>query len=180
MKKYIFYLAVVGWTVGLVVHLLAVADVDVTAKVPFVWGLHIGVFVVWLPAILILKNSKAAQDFQKTGTLNTMNPGAILKMMFHNTPAWLTVIAIGGFFYATINIMLFMASQPGVPDIQNGQYILHNHGQLIKKLTEQEYHHYRANELRGFSGHWLAFYGMAAAILFPFGKRKDAENVHSK
>lgn len=180
MKKYLFYLAVIGWIVGLVVHLLAVAGVDVTAKVPFVWVLHIGIFVVWLPAILTLKNSRAAQEFQKTGTLNTMNPVAILKMMFHNTPTWLTVIAIAGLLYAPINFMVFMASQTGVPDIQNGQYIVHNHGQLIKKLTEQEYHYYRANQLRGFSGHWLAFYGMAAAILSPFGKQKNTEKVHGK
>lgn len=164
---------------GLVVHLLTVADVDVTAKVPLVWVLHSGIFVVWLPAILTLKNSRVARDFQKAGTLNTMNPVALLKMMFHNTPTWLAVIAIAGLLYAPINFMVFIASQTGVPDIHNGQYILHNHGQLIKTLTEQEYHHYRANELRGFSGHWLAFYGMAAAILFPFGKRKDTEKAHS-
>lgn len=158
---------------GLAVHVLSVASVDVTDKVPFVRVLNIGIFAVWLPAILTLKKSKEAQEFHNTGTLNTMNPVALLKVMFHNTPTWLTVIAIVGLLYAPINFMVFMTSQTGVPDIQNGQYILHNHGQLIKKLTEPEYHHYLANQLRGFSGHWLAFYGIAAAILFPFGKRKD-------
>lgn len=174
MKKFFFYLAVTGWVVGLIVHVLAIANTDVTDKVPFVWGvLHIGVFVVWLPTILILKKSKAVQELQKTGTLNTMNPVVILKAIFHGTPTWLTVVAIGVLFYATISSMLLMISYSGVADIQDGQYILHNHGQFIKKLTEQEYHYHMVNRLRVFSGHWLAFYGLAVAVLFPLGKQKD-------
>lgn len=65
-----------------------------------------------------------------------------------------------------------MSSQPGSPEIQDGQYILQNHGKLIRTITEQEYHHYKANEVRGFSGHWLIFYGFSAALLYPFGKGK--------
>jgi len=41
---------------------------------------------------------------------------------------------------------------------------------LLATLTEKEFHHYKANETRGFSGHWIAFYGIAMAVLFPFQK----------
>jgi len=71
--------------------------------------------------------------------------------------------------------MLFAISQSGVPDIKNEQYILQNHGQLIRILTEQEYHHYKANEVRGFSGHWIAFYGIAMAVLFPNGRQNESD-----
>ena len=104
-----------------------------------------------------------------------MNPFDFFKPILKNIPSWLIVITIAGFFYAIINFMLFIASRLGSPDIQNGQYVLQNHGQLIKTLTEREYHHYKANELRGFSGHWIAFYGIATAALFPF--KLQTENI---
>jgi hypothetical protein len=69
-----------------------------------------------------------------------------------------------------------MTTQLYTPGIQNGQYILHNHGQFVRNLTEKEYHHYQANTLRGFSGHWIAFYGMAMAVLYPFNKQVDNDN----
>jgi len=97
-----------------------------------------------------------------------MNTFGFLKIIFKNVPRWLIVIAIVGSFYAFINFVLFVATQHGVPDIQNGQYVLQSHGTLIKTLSEQEYHHFKANEVRGFSGHWIAFYGIAMAVLFPF------------
>lgn len=172
MKKFLFYIAVTGWTLGLIVHLLSLADFDITDKVPFVWVLHIGIFVVWLPTVRDLKKNEELMEYQQSRMLNGMNPFGFLKIIFRQTPTWLNTIAIGGLFYAIINFLLFMNSQLGTPEIQDGQYILQNHGQLIKTLTEQEYHHYKANKVRGFSGHWLAFYGLAAAILFSSNRQK--------
>ncbi|MEX6690173.1 hypothetical protein QTN47_21870 [Danxiaibacter flavus] len=139
-----------------------------TEKVPFIWLLHIGVFVVWIPAILKLRKNEEFNEFQKSGILMRGNPVAFFKLVFKNTPTWLTIIALAGFFYATANSALFATGQPGVPGIQNGHYVLQNHGQVIKTLTEQQYHHYKANEARGFSGHWIAFYGIGMAMLFPY------------
>lgn len=126
MQKLLFYFAVTGWGSGLIVHLLSLAGFDVSDKVPYVWVLHIGIFVAWFPAILSMKRNGELKAYKQSGLQNRLNP------LGH----------------------------------------MHNHGQLIKTLTKQEYHHYKANELRGFSGHWLAFYGLAAAILFPFNGRQ--------
>lgn len=174
MKKLIFYFAVIGWILGLTVHILSLDDYDTTAKFPFIWLLHIGIFVVWFPAVYDLTKNEELKTYRQSATLT--NSLGFYKIVFRNTPTWLTIIASVGFFYAIINFILFMASQHGSPEIRDGQYILREHGKLIKTLTEQEYHHYRANEVRGFSGHWLAFYGMAAAILFPFTKNKEDLN----
>jgi len=175
MKKFLFYFAVTGWTLGLIVHILSLADYDVTANFPFVWILHVGIFVVWLPTVLDLRKNEELKEYQQSGMMNRMNPFGFYKIIFRQTPTWLRIIAIGGFFYALVNFILFMASQTGTPEIQGGQYILHDHGHLIKVLTEREYHHYEANIVRGFSGHWLAFYGLAAAVLFPFNKQEIHE-----
>lgn len=168
MRKFLFWFALTGWLISLIIHILSIADVDVTNKVPFVWILHIGVIVIWVPAILIMKKSRDLNKYANSKA--SAKPGIFyyLKIIYSSTPKWLLIIAAVGFVYAIINFNHFAASQPGTPDLQNGQYILQNHGQLIKNISEQEYHHYKANELRLFSGHWIAFYGMAMAILYPF------------
>lgn len=154
---------------GLIVHLTAlIGDYDLSRKIPFLRLLHVGIFIVWIPTILLLRKKTEAEDNKVQ-----IKPRAFSKSLFSETPAWLKVIAIAGFVYAFINFMLFTASQSGTPDIKGGQYILHSHGKLIRALTEQEYNHYLANQTRGFSGHWIAFYGFAAAVLFPFNKRRQ-------
>ncbi len=176
MKKVLFYFAITGWTLGLIVHLLSIADYNTAEKVPFIWFLHIGIFIVWLPTVLMLTKNEELKAFRRSGSLKQLNPVTASKIFFGQTPTWLKIIAVAGFFYTIINFVLFMVtSQLGVPDIKNGQYVLHNHGKLIKILTEQEYYHYKANEVRFFSGHWLLFYGFAAAVLFPFNKRKKQQ-----
>lgn len=175
MKKFLFYFAITGWSLGLIVHLLSLASYDIADKVPFVWVLHIGIFVVWIPTVFDLKKNEELNAYNKSGILNRMNPFGFFKILFKQTPTWLSIIAFVGFFYAGINFMLFLSSHQGTPDIEDGKYILQDHGRLIKTLTEQEYHRYNANEVRGFSGHWLAFYGMAAAVLYPFKKQTTVE-----
>lgn len=171
MRKIFFCLAIIGWTLGLTVHLLSIVDFDVSARFPFVWVLHLGIFVVFIPAILYHKKNKGLEhfwEFEKTDT-----PGSV-ELDLEHAPKWLQVIAWGGAFYAALNFVLFLISQDGSPTVKDGQFILENHGKLIKILTEQEYHHYLANQLRGFSGHWMAFYGFAAAALYPPGKNTHA------
>lgn len=171
IKKILFFLAVTGWALGVTVHLLSLADVDVARKAPYVWLLHMGIFVVWIPAVFELRKDKEIQAYQQS---NGANRGSSLKIIFRNTPAWLRTIAIGGFIYALINFLLFAISQQGSPDIRDEQYFLQSHGHFIRNLTEQEYQHYKANEVRGFSGHWIAFYGIAAAALFPFNRKMES------
>ena len=180
MKYVFFYLAIIGWTLGLIVHLLSIADYNAADKVPFIWLLHVGIFIVWLPAVLMLTKNKELKAFRQLGSLKQLNPIVASKIFFGQTPTWLTIIAVAGFFYAIINFVLFMTtSQMGVPDFKNGQYILHNHGKLIKTLSEGEYYHYKTNEVRFFSGHWLLFYGLAAAVLFPFNQQKEKASANN-
>lgn len=58
-------------------------------------------------------------------------------------------------------------SEGGGPHIVDGKYVLQNHGNIIREITMEEYDAFQANELRGFSGHWMAFYAFAAGILYP-------------
>lgn len=69
-------------------------------------------------------------------------------------PVWLKIIAIACFVYAIVNFLLFMAPFQASPE---------NDPDII----------------RGFSGHWMAFYGMAALILYPFGQKKNKKDTET-
>jgi hypothetical protein len=175
MRKFLFYFAATGWTLGLTAHLLSIADIDVQEKVPYIWILHIGIFIVWLPTIFDLRKNEDLKAYQKAGMLNSLNPFGVFKVIFKNTPNWLKMIAIIGFYYAFVNFvyLVFMTSSVGTPDIKDGQFTLQDHGQFIRTLTSREYHHYKAAEMRLFSGHWIAFYGLAMAVLYPVKKQSQ-------
>jgi hypothetical protein len=174
MKKILFWTAVFGWTASLLVHLLAIAHIDARHYVPPAMLLHIGIFVVWVPAILELRRNKTFQQFEGSGFGNRLNPVKSFNAMMTGTPAPMRLLAIAGFFYAIANFLFFMTAHNASPDIMDGRYVLHNHGKIVRYISKGEYESGELWELRAFSGHWIAFYGMAAAILFPFKKESDA------
>lgn len=90
---------------------------------------------------------------------------------FANMPRWPRYIVKAFFVYAIVNFALFfLLSKSGTPDMRDGRYVLHNHGNVIRELSEDEYELQKAYVLRGFSGHWMVFY-LTAALFFWY--RKD-------
>ena len=82
------------------------------------------------------------------------------------------------FAYALINFALFFfLSKGGVPDVRDGKYVLHNHGQVIRELSEDEYELQKAYVVRGFSGHWMVFYLVPALVFWYRGASDQLESV---
>ena len=74
----------------------------------------------------------------------------------------------GWFLYSIVGFFIFAGnSEGGGPGIIDGQYVLSNHGEILRVLTKAEYEGFLANELRGFSSIWLAFFSMAMAMMWP-------------
>lgn len=164
MSKILSYFALFGLISGLIVHVLAILGVNAGDKIPFIWLLHVGIFVVWFPVIFkLIGLQKNTPGYKESKHVFKM-----YKLLYDNSTKPLLLIAAFFFVYALINFTLFsQVSEGGGPSIVDGQYVLQNHGHIIKQLTYDEYQHYQANELRGFSGHWMAFYSLALAVLFP-------------
>ena len=149
--------ALAGFSVSLAVHVSALFGVDVSAKIPFIWLLHVGIFVVFIP--FVLSSRKVLGESPTFAEIRTA------------FPAW--VLVLGGviFAYAVINFLLFaFATEGGGPSIRDGKFILQSHGRLIREISPTEYAAFKANQVRGFSGHWLVFYYVPFAF-FAFGKR---------
>lgn len=149
--------ALVGFIISLIVHISALLSIDVLTDFPYVWLLHVGIFVVFIPFV-----------FSSRKTLGVKPKFAEIRAAF---PTWVVVVGICICAYAVLNFGLFMvATEGGSPSIRDGKYLLLNHGKLIRELTFAEYTAFRTNEVRGFSGHWLVFYFVPFAY-FAFRKQ---------
>lgn len=171
MKLFLFYFAAIAWILSFIIHILTFADINLTKYFP-IYILLIGIFIVWIPTIFNVRKNKDIIEYQSSG-VNRLNPFGFYNILFKDTPSWLKWIAIGGFIYGIINFVFYFTSAGGVTGYQDGQYVLQNHGQIIKVLTEQEFYHYEALEARGISGHLLIFYGISVAILYPLNKENN-------
>jgi hypothetical protein len=125
--------------------------------------LHLLPFLLFIPMIFLLR-AREVED------------GDVLKSFFATMPKWVKYAFYVLGAYTLINFLLFLyLMEGGSLDIRGGKYILHNHGTIIRELTEQEYKLHETYVLRGFSGHWLWFYFVTGMFyLFPT-RNKDSE-----
>lgn len=107
------------------------------------WMLHIGIFVVWLPAVLAARYMSAefpAKDMWKAS--------------LRGCPVWMKYMVGVLFAYALVNFLIAMRSFPGRGEAGATGWM-------------------PASVVRGFSGHWMVFYGTAMAVLYSAARVKD-------
>jgi hypothetical protein len=128
----------VGLVVSLWVHLGAVMGRRVAPEA-FFFILHVGIFVVWVPAVLVAQR-----------LVGNVNRKDLWKVVLKDSPDWMRYMVYGFFGYALVNFLLFITKAPswgsGNPP---------------------------AVVWRGFSGHWMAFYSAALAILYSAARTED-------
>lgn len=93
--------AAAGLILSLAAHLLSYAGMQLGGDALF-FGLHVGIFPLWLPIVFIakeMKNNAPRNDFWK--------------IAMSGCPVWMKHMAKGFFGYAIVNFMLFMFTQRG-------------------------------------------------------------------
>ncbi len=74
-------------------------------------------------------------------------------------PKWVVpTIKLFGLFFLVHFIVFLVQSHAAAPAIQDGQYVLDNHGRVVKVLTASEYLSLKGAELRLFATGWMFFY----------------------
>ena len=153
--------ALTGFLLSLLAHVMALMGIDLSASAPVIWDLHFGIFFVFIPFVLPSRKELAGR--------NSMLGIAA------DVPRWVAVLGAMLFVYAMVNLFLFTQhTEGGNAVIQHGKCVLLNHGKFIRELIASEYTVLKANELRGFSGHWLLFYFMPAAYFLL--RKPDAQS----
>jgi len=128
-------LAACGLALSIAAHCVALAGVPIPGG-KLVWGLHIGIFVVWIPTVLT--------SMQTTGYTNRKD---FWKVALAGCPLWMRRGFYILFGYAILNFVVFMATAANQP-------------------KQQQIGDAPPSAVRGFSGHWIIFYGAAFAVLY--------------
>jgi hypothetical protein len=128
----LMYLSALGLILSLLVHLGALLRTG-SALGEAAWFLHGGIFLVWIPAVLVLQ--PLTREFKQKD---------LWRAALRGCPTWMRWMTYGFFGYAAVNFILFIFMAPG---------------RTSSSATS-------AVVLRGFSGHWMAFYSAAVAIFY--------------
>lgn len=133
-------LAALGFLASLATHLLALAG-SLPPGGNAVFGLHLGIFVLWIPVVLLGLRVNWVQ--RSRGAWRNVLAGC---------PTWMRYVTAGLFVYAIVNFFLAFAevdARPGDDDALSSAV------------------------LRGFSGHWMLFYGVAFAVLYSVYRKPE-------
>ena len=170
MRRAFSIFAFTGFLISLIVHLTTFFGIDPAKHVPWVWVLHLGIFIAFIPMLLTAINLNSGSQ----GALPSPRKKDFWSKFLATLPRWVRYTIKAFFAYAIINFaVFFFLSKGGVPDVRDGKYVLHNHGDVIRELTEDEYQLQNAYVLRGFSGHWMIFY-LIPALYFWYRKDEPA------
>jgi hypothetical protein len=147
-------LAAVGLALSAAVHFSTFAGVDVLDVLPLVWLLHVGIFVVWAPAI-------GAANRGKKGD------GQSLAAQFPHAPRWMFWMTGLLFAYALVNfaVFIFLMREGRPTRREDGTYAVTDHGRVLREIGAEEFHRRQGYVARGFSGHWMMFYSAALMML---------------
>ena len=151
-------LAVIGFVCSLAVHLAARRGVPVQDVTPLFWVLHLGIFVVFVPALIHLR-----RDSSLSGPLS----------LFRGFPPPVGLVLMALFIYALLNFFTAMSSlRTGTAGMRGDKFVF-SKGRVATEITREQYQTARAVEARLFSGHWLLFYAIPAAAFLC--RRSDDE-----
>ncbi len=92
-------LAGIGFIVSLVAHIASISGISVFPQEP--WFLHVGIFVVWLPAVLFMQ--ALSKEFPQK---------QVWKAALRGCPRYMQYVLYGLFVYAFLNFAFFAAAAP--------------------------------------------------------------------
>jgi hypothetical protein len=108
--------------------------------------LHVSVFLLLLPMVALEWRGLNERTFFWSGFTDPM-------------PNWVgPAIKVMGLFCIAHFVMFLVQSRGASPEIIDGQYVLNNHGQIVRALTSSEYLRLKGAELRLFASGWMFFY----------------------
>jgi hypothetical protein len=153
MNRILGLVAGVGFVLAAYVHALTFypGRSIVTDGGASIWLLHIGMFAVFAPMVLAMRQLFGAQ--------------ASWQSQMSLFPPWARIALGVAMIYTLFNFAFFVSTTEGEPEIRSRDFALMSHGRFIRSLSQDEYFALKRRMVRGFSGHWLLFY-LAPTLFF--------------
>ncbi len=178
IRRFLAFLAECGLAASIAVYLESFRGTTLESLMPLPFVLHLGVFVLVMPMVVIEYSSfhfetRAPIWFSGDGPIKRgpfswqgYAQGAPVwedtfywKKFSQGMPKWVVpTIKLLGLFFIFHFILFLVQSHVASPQIENGQYVLDNHGQTVKALTQLEYFKLKTAESRMFAAGWICFY----------------------
>jgi hypothetical protein len=156
MIRTLIALAGVGLLLSVAVYVSASLGVDPKTWFYLYWVLHVGLFVIWFPAVLLSNELP-----------HRISHGKREDRIMTNLPKWMARSTIVVFFFAVANFSVMMAlTHGGSVEEKNGRADLVSHDHVVKQLTSAEARDIPLYEARLFSGHWIALYWIGICALY--------------
>lgn len=152
--RFFAVLAALGLILSMAGDALTFFVADAQRSLPYFWLLHLGMFVVLVPAIVALPRRGQNRSFR----WRDATAGA---------PSWLRWLTVLLIVHAFINLAAFhVVCGAGGPERQSdGTYSISSHGRILRLISAAEYHRARGYEFRSFSGWWMLVYCLALTLL---------------
>ena len=148
----VIIVSAVGLILSVWAHLSAVMG-STQPLGPWAWLLHLGIFAVWIPTVLVSHRMTRGCDRKD-----------VWKIAMRGCPTWLRWLTYGFFWYAFVNFLLFaMAPHEGEAG---------GKPRLFEDAPPSVW--------RGFSGHWMVFYAAALSTLYSAAVISVREGVGKK
>ncbi len=163
-KNTFFLFSIFGLLVGIIIHFSAIIGINLFYKSSYFMILNFGIFVVWIPSIFQMRQNLKKERLSNPQKLSSK---LIYKLMFQGKPKFVMILSKTFLIYASIYFVFYLLKTKGIVGIIDGDYVIHNHGNIVEKLTLEEYQKYRAFEISGMTSHILGFFGIAFGVLFP-------------
>ncbi|MGE3150020.1 MAG: hypothetical protein AB7K04_13225 [Pseudorhodoplanes sp.] len=132
--------AACGLVLSLIVHLASFGGITLGGNTLFM-GLHVGIFPLWIPVMLMANKMTGASRVPATFKPWKDQRWTIL---LSGCPVWMRYMTYGFFIYAIVNFVIFVVTAP------TGKSAGGEPSSMI---------------WHGFSGHWMAFYSAGLAVL---------------
>ena len=157
----IFYL-LLGWLGGLATFTMSAYGIDLSP-----WTGRAALVYLAILLVLFLAAILPRQGLETPLIFDWLPASRDISVWLAVKPWWVIVAATVGFALLPVTLNEFYAHPGGIPQIKDGQYVLTNHGVLVRMLTAEEYHRRIAVSVLSFSQFWIVLMGFAIAIVVP-------------
>lgn len=155
--RYFFWFGLVLFACAVALHLSTFVPDREPLPMELLFPLFVFTFVLFFLAIVIIKRNKPFGSSTRPW-----------KEILAAVPRWVPAGLIVLMSYTGFNFFYSLWHLNGnlTPEIKDGHYVLHNHGQVVRELTQAQYWQHKAWQLRGFSMHPIMFLAVSLAVIW--------------
>jgi hypothetical protein len=155
-------LSLAGFAASIVIYIASFRGLTLDRMGIWAFALHVGIFLPLIPLYAIEYPAIRDRTFFRDG-------------FKRDKPRWaVPLIQSFALFFIVHFVLFFLVGYGASPKVVDGKFVLDNHGQIKKLLTESEFLSLKGYELRIFATGWMFFYSVSTIYWWFSAKKKQS------